>query len=149
MTTLAANGHKYVAPADLAEVRRLQLQIEQLRAENTELRKRLHYNGRAVRVAQRAKRDALLFAADILAERDVSLIAMQARHGMPRRRWENARAALRAVDMADRYYRLRTTNIRAVMAALNDLIERVEDDGSAEIIYRHLPAWRRRERLRW
>lgn len=154
VATVQTNGngsHKLAAQqiADTQELRRLQVELERLRAENTELRKRLRYNANHVRIAQRAKADAMLFVADILADKDVSRAAMEARHDMSRRRWEYARAALKAAGMTDSYYRLKSRNAKAILHNLNELVERIEEAGRLDEIVRNLPRCRSRERWTW
>lgn len=145
------NGHHIHAQrvVDVQEIERLQLDNKRLRNENQLLRDRLRYSTYHVFVAQQIKADALQMAQDVLAGLDVSREAMDARRNMSRRRWEKARAALRAANCADGYNRLMVLDVPTIQRRLGDLVERIEAAGNWGEVIVYLPRARRREYRRY
>jgi len=104
----------------------LQLEIAELKAENTRLRKKLKENSRHARRVEKAYQDALLLASfaqvRIYPSRSYCLYKEQ----MPQRRWQNAIALLRlarvingsrkwsVTDLATIGLRLETARQRAI-----------------------------------
>jgi predicted glycosyl hydrolase (DUF1957 family) len=105
------NGSSYLtngaaSTVSITRYREMAAQMQALRDENTRLRNRLHQNGWALRISDQAYRDAMLLAAEIMADMDASMDTMREVHGVTRRRWEWARALMRLAGIADTYNRL-------------------------------------------
>lgn len=142
-----ANGftRSTLSAAEYEELRRLKLENLRLKAENAELAARTRYALRGGRIALQARDDALRLFSDLQMGQDVSRLDMARRHGMTRRRWEWARAALMAARLTDGYYRIHEgLDARTVERALDALVDRVQLDGLHALKMR-LPNCRQRE----
>lgn len=127
----------------------LEHEIRRLRRENTQLRNQMHENHTAVRIARRARKDALAIVADLHAGLLVSREAMEARRGISRRRWEWARAMLAAADCTNHFYRLTVQDPAEVDRRLSAVVDAIIETRLLTDLERYLPASRRRERWKW
>ena len=131
--------------AEYEELRRLKLENLRLQAENAEMALRVRYALRGGRIALQARDDALRLFSDLQMGQDVSRLDMARRHGMTRRRWEWARAALMAARLTDGFYRIHDgLDARTVERALDALVDRVQRDG-LHVLKMRLPNCRQRE----
>ena len=141
------NGFTDATPntAEYEELRRLKLENLRLQAENAEMALRVRYALRGGRIALQARDDALRLFSDLQMGQDVSRLDMARRHGMTRRRWEWARAALMAARLTDGFYRIHDgLDARTVERALDALVDRVQRDG-LHVLKMRLPNCRQRE----